>query len=372
MLKNGVYDATLDELAVRRWWGDHPKANIAVRTGRISGLLAVCPDLYKAECRWREMEREHGFISTYRDASASGGQHLLFKMPARVRIKNYTDASSPIPGTDVRADGSFVIMPNSTFGGGRYQNLCDSPPARLPHWLRSKLLETQQRKVFETTSTPSPYKMSQRLLPTSVKSVLQAVEISLPERHRETNLCLFRLARALLSLKIHLGRSLSEREQAEAFDQWFERSSALGFLSRGLSYYRDKFELDCAKAKVALGTGSILAAWSLVQSEPLPPEVELFDPSECHQRLLVALAYQLHRQSQVTGEEWFIPCRKAGPLLGVSHTEAAGYLKQLRERGVIDVLRGHTRLRATRYIYVSQTISDGNSATGQQKVEDEH
>jgi hypothetical protein len=315
MLTNGLYDATLDEFAVRRWWGDHPEANIAIRTGRISGVLGVCPDSYKPECRWPELEREHGVINTYRDASASGGQHLLFRMPSRIKVKTQSDKSSAISGVDIRSDGSYVIMPNSVFDGGRYRNLCDAPLARLPRWLRTILLEDRRHKVSETASTPTPYKKSQSLLSTSVKSWFQAVELSLPVRPHETNDCLFRLARGLLSLEIHIGRCLSEREQAEAFDRWFERSRALGFLRQGVSYYRRKFERDLAEAKVPLGTGSILAAWSLVQSEPLPPEANLFSASEHSQRLLVSLAYQLHRQSQVTGEEWFIPCRKAGPLL---------------------------------------------------------
>jgi hypothetical protein len=39
--KNGFYDATTDEDAIREWWRENPDYNVAIRTGKDSGLVVV-------------------------------------------------------------------------------------------------------------------------------------------------------------------------------------------------------------------------------------------------------------------------------------------------------------------------------------------
>jgi putative DNA primase/helicase len=43
--RRGVKDATSDPKKIRAWWGEWPNANVAIATGRISGLLVLDVDL---------------------------------------------------------------------------------------------------------------------------------------------------------------------------------------------------------------------------------------------------------------------------------------------------------------------------------------
>ena len=38
---HGVKDATTDETAIRRWWGQDPAANVGIATGAVSGIAVV-------------------------------------------------------------------------------------------------------------------------------------------------------------------------------------------------------------------------------------------------------------------------------------------------------------------------------------------
>src|SRR6266849_1224690 len=42
--KNGLQDATTEEATIRRWWKMWPEANVAIRTGAISGLVVLDQD----------------------------------------------------------------------------------------------------------------------------------------------------------------------------------------------------------------------------------------------------------------------------------------------------------------------------------------
>ena len=45
--QHGLQDATTDEATIRRWWTQWPSANVAIRTGAISGLVVLDRDDYK-------------------------------------------------------------------------------------------------------------------------------------------------------------------------------------------------------------------------------------------------------------------------------------------------------------------------------------
>ena len=355
MTTNGFYDATLDEFAVRRWWSDHPQAGVAVRTGRASGLLAVCPDQYLTECRWPDLEREHGGITTYRDQSPRGGEHLLFKMPARVKIKNSSDNDGPITGVDIRSDGAYVIMPPSTFQGRRYQNLCDAPPARLPKWLRNLLLETPPRKTSQAWLGKSARAPFPTCVTSQLNSVSQAVAFSTPKKVGETNVCLFLLARGLLNVELALERTLTEGECSAAFDLWFKQAHSL--LRESRAYYQAKFWRDRREARFALSAGSVRAAWFAACQQPSPPEARLFPSSEA--RRLCALCWQLEQVSQATGTPWFLSVRTTARLLGRTPMTACRYLAQLREAGVLEITTPHTLKLARCYRYIPVHLNRG-------------
>jgi len=79
-----------------------------------------------------------------------------------------------------------------------------------------------------------------------------------------------------------------------------------------------------------------------------PSETE-HDLSQNMQRL-ARVCYEL-QQIQGNAPFW-LSCRHAGAVLGVSHTQTARYIHRLVRDGILKVVEEHTSNRATRYRYV--------------------
>ena len=183
----------------------------------------------------------------------------------------------------------------------------------------------------------------------SVKSVAEAVEMSLPSREHQNNAALFKLARALMAVEAG-GKPLSLAEKRDAFAQWYEAAASRQLLREGQTRddYLVEFMNATQKAKTPLGESPAEQAWKRAQSEPLPPEASVFESKEG--KLLVALCWQLHLRFK--GEPWFLATRTVARLTGRTHTTAATWLSALCELAVIEVVHPHTPTKATRFRYL--------------------
>jgi hypothetical protein len=185
----------------------------------------------------------------------------------------------------------------------------------------------------------------------SVKSIGEAVSLCIPDTPHRNNSALFRLARALLSLKKQA--PISKSEELSAFDSWYELAAGRGVLrpEQARDDYLVEFMNALNKAKFPLGEGPAEHAWKLAQSAPPPPEASVFQSVEG--KLLVGCCYQLHVLSN--GEPWFLSARMAATLTGRSHTQIATWLSALVQLGILKIVEQHTASKATRYQYVSQS-----------------
>ena len=113
---NGVKDATLDVARVHQWFTQWPYANVAIATGRVSGVVVIDVDPrhdgHNSLERWQE---EYGYLPrTISASTGGGGKHLFFKYP---------DGGCPgrnpwLPGIEVKSDGGYVIAPPSKHVSG--------------------------------------------------------------------------------------------------------------------------------------------------------------------------------------------------------------------------------------------------------------
>lgn len=116
---HGYKDATKAHDAIEAVWRRHPRANVAVACGAVSGVFVLDVDV-KGENGLRtlaNLEATHGPLPpTWRTITPSGGRHFWFRQPAR-ELRNRVGF---LPGLDVRTDGGSVTVPPSRRGEGDY------------------------------------------------------------------------------------------------------------------------------------------------------------------------------------------------------------------------------------------------------------
>ena len=109
----GYLDATADPARIGAWWRRVPDANLAMPTGRVSGVVVVDVDVHGV----------NGF-DAFRAARAagllprplvvvrtpSGGMHLYYPASRSVEQRSWQVAKA---GIDFRGDGGYIITPPS-------------------------------------------------------------------------------------------------------------------------------------------------------------------------------------------------------------------------------------------------------------------
>ena len=152
--KNGLSDATTDAAKIRRWWQMWPTANVAIRTGAISGLVVLDRNDHKGGAdSLEELERTYSPLpETVLALTGGGGVHYVFAHPGS-HVPTAVDLLGP--GLDTRADGGYIIAPPSLHKSGkRYtwevlHEPDDTPVAPLPDWVRVLCQETAQRTTVD-------------------------------------------------------------------------------------------------------------------------------------------------------------------------------------------------------------------------------
>ncbi len=117
---HGCLDATTDPDETRARWGDPPRANIGVATGRRSGIWVLDIDpRHGGDAALAEFAAEHGPLPlTVEVSTPRGGRHLYWRWNVEdPEIRN--SAGRVGPGLDVRGEGGFVVVPPSMLADGR-------------------------------------------------------------------------------------------------------------------------------------------------------------------------------------------------------------------------------------------------------------
>jgi hypothetical protein len=142
------YDATADLTVIRRWWERWPDANIAIATGRASGIVVLDVDPgHGGDDSLAALVAEHGqLVETPEVLTGGGGRHLYFRAPPGDEVKNAVGVGG-WPGLDLRGEAGYVIAPPSLHpSGNRYAWEASSRPestplADMPDWLLALVAE---------------------------------------------------------------------------------------------------------------------------------------------------------------------------------------------------------------------------------------
>jgi hypothetical protein len=187
---HGFYAATTDPERVAQIVGAVPAGQLAVRTGAVSGLVAVDVDpAHGGDASLSELVAHELVPRTLWVRTGSGGVHLYYRHPGR------EIGSRPMPGRagiDVKADGGYVVLPPSIHHRTyqRYQwgeGLCE--PSEMPPALIDACLPPMP--ADSTTHPAGPIRTTQaggisnpeRLLTSTLNAVRNA-----PEGKRRTTL----------------------------------------------------------------------------------------------------------------------------------------------------------------------------------------
>ena len=148
---HGFKDASRDNTIIEKWWGQHPHANVAVRTGKESGLVVVDID----PCNGGDESLQHlfslfdEFPRTPVVYTGGDGIHFYFAYPHKGPEIKCTANLCGLPGIDIKAEGGYVVAPNSThISGQTYRWAMDNHvaginAAPLPPWLLEHLIITK-------------------------------------------------------------------------------------------------------------------------------------------------------------------------------------------------------------------------------------
>ena len=156
-LRNGVRDATTDEVSIKRWWDRWPAANIGIATGRVAGFIAMDIDpRHGGDDSLDKLLYLHGrWPETVEAITGGGGRHVLFRHPGGT-VRNMTGKGAVAAGIEIKGDGGYIVAaPSLHMSGqgyswdglaGTLESLIRKELTPLPDWLR-KLLEEPKRRT---------------------------------------------------------------------------------------------------------------------------------------------------------------------------------------------------------------------------------
>jgi hypothetical protein len=117
LTSRGLLDATANAAEVRDFWRKFPKANIAIRTGAESGIVALDVDeVDRAKPELKKLLPGYDFKNVPSQRTGKGW-HFVFSHPG-FHVKTGTKI---LPGMDSRGDGGYIIAaPSNHISGKQY------------------------------------------------------------------------------------------------------------------------------------------------------------------------------------------------------------------------------------------------------------
>jgi len=127
----GFKHATTDESQIRKWWTEHPAAQIGLPTGKVNSLFVVDIDSEPAAALIARMN----LPATFTVETQPGHWQAWFKLPEGVETKNSVGVLGP--QIDTRGDGGYVVAPPSIHHetGKPYRVIKDLRWAEAPDFL---------------------------------------------------------------------------------------------------------------------------------------------------------------------------------------------------------------------------------------------
>lgn len=170
---------SVDEITA--WWKQWPEANLALITGKISGVVAL--DLDKKHNR---TSKEFTIPPTACAKSGGGGEHFFFKYPSNASVKSGAAISGE--GVDCRGDKGYILLsPSVNENGGKYEWIVPLESkedlAEMPEWFLKLVTEDKDEKkwlsgkdgVPEGSRNDTAASMAGKIISSTVPELLESI-----------------------------------------------------------------------------------------------------------------------------------------------------------------------------------------------------
>jgi len=146
---HGHKDATTDLKQLAAWWSEHPKANIGLPTGEVSGVMVLDMDVPEGYYNIQALQNSFAPLpDTRRVRTAGGGLHYYFEYPRDGKRYPGAVGLSGLIGIDIRAEGNYVVLPPSRIELRKCYQWAkpDQEVATAPAWLLTLLTQADEQR----------------------------------------------------------------------------------------------------------------------------------------------------------------------------------------------------------------------------------
>lgn len=335
------------ESDLQKWFDDSKYKNLAVIVGDVSGGLAIIDfDSIQAYEWWsRKYPELAGKLPTVK---TSRGRHVYFRSKSGEN-KKYNKI-------DLLAKNKYAILPPSLHPDTKspYEWLIplngELPELDPLTWNLEEFTEdTEDIEEIEDIEAISKEVFAFENLDREAQSYInEAIKCTLPDKQGYRNSLIFQYCRWL--------KGYSKFEKCEAgqlkplVKLWHEKAlPAIGTKSfdetwADFAYGWPKVKYPKGEDKLKTATQNALNAKNILTAEKLYEITEI--------KLLVKVCYEL--QQLQNNEPFWLSCRSAAGILGVSPTTANKWLQMLVADKVLIPVEKHTDNKATRYKFIAK------------------
>jgi hypothetical protein len=366
----GVYSATTDPRIIRGWFGNGEIINIAIATGRISGIVVLDVDGADGQQSLQAFTDKCGQLPVTTTVSTGKGHHYYFKHPG-FDVKN--SVGTLAAGLDIRSDRGYVVAPGSIHISGKEYKLItgfDVPFAPMPDWLCKAYFteETEEREETEETedcedgeeSEDSEAIIASLSSASSVKVidfesldvkaknyVNTAIKCTLPNKKGYRNTLIFQFGRWLQGYPDFEKRGPGDFKPLVRI--WYSRALPnIGTVIFDVTWA--DFCYGWSRVKWPKGSGALkIAVQRAVDMENRHTAENAYESPEI--KLLVRLCFEL--QKLQGAEPFWLSWNDAAWILGVTSPTAGSYLAMLEIDRIIKLVKTNTATKSRRYKFIA-------------------
>jgi hypothetical protein len=318
--------------------------NVGTRFGDAANLVDI--EIDSAEGESELLELFDGDIAVTPTFRSRRGPHRLFRWHrGLVAVGKTVTHVGPLEiRVGANAKGCQSLLPPSTTDGHTRKwlvSLDECPPAQLPDRVVKRIVDAAGVPINRETEIQKQSLCLSVNTPAVADAIRATIRSGRGHRHRR----LFHLARLLKAIP-ELGHT--DLPSIRPIVVEWHRIARPKIGTKEFEETWADFAIAWDNVRFPAGEEPIRAIFQAARGKPLPSIAEQYGVDSV--KLLVGLCAELQRIA--LPEPFFLACRTAGELLGITHVMAHKWLKLLIADRVLEVAKPGSKHHATRFWYL--------------------